>query len=44
MWDDYLENIPIGDELKWLLKRGVGVFLRVVIVFSKICPPYTQII
>ena len=40
-----LENVPMGDESKWLLKeRGVGVFSRVVIFLSKIRPPHTQLI
>ena len=42
-----LKNPPMGDKLKWLLKKGVGVFLRLVTVmkiFSKICPPHMQLV
>ena len=34
----------MGNELKWLLKEGVGVFSRVVIFLSKIRPPHTQLV
>ena len=34
----------MSDELKWLLKEGLGVFLRFVKFLSKICPPHTQLV
>ena len=34
----------VGNELKWLLKEGVGVFLKVVIFLLKIRPPYMQLV
>ena len=37
-----LKNIPKGNELKWLLKKGVGLFLRVFL--SKISPPQMQLV
>ena len=34
--------MPMSDELKWLLKEGVGVFSRVLIFLLKIRPLHTQ--
>ena len=38
-----IENMPTGYELKWLSKRGVGVFSRVVIFLLKLHPPHTHL-
>ena len=34
----------MGDEFKWLLKEGVGIFLKVIIFLLKVCPPHTQLV
>ena len=39
-----LENMSTGNELKEFLKDGVGIFSRVVILLSKICPPLMQLV
>ena len=39
-----LKNPPMGDKLKWLLKKGVGVFLRVCDSDEKICPPHMLLV
>ena len=36
-----LENMPMGDELKWLLKKGRG-FIFESCDISKICPPHVS--
>ena len=38
-----IENMPTGYELKWLSKRGVGVFSKVVIFLLKLHPPHTHL-
>ena len=34
--------MPMGDELKWLLKQGMDIFLRVVIFLSKNTGTFTS--